>query len=68
MNDVTKVAKWPFLLGDALMLGVAAGVLIWQAAHPIAQWQVLTAVGCVAFGAVLGVLPFVLDYRRRQGG
>ena len=65
MNDLTtvKVPKWPFLLGNALMLGVAGWVVIWKSAHPIAQWEVLTAVGCVAFGAVLGVLPFILDYR-----
>jgi len=62
MNDVTKVSKWPFLLGNALMLSVA-WAMIWKSAHPILQWQVLTAVGCVAFGAVLGVLPFILDYR-----
>jgi molecular chaperone GrpE (heat shock protein) len=63
MNDATKVSKWPCLLGYALMLAIAAWVLIWKPAHPIAQWEVLTAVGCVAFGAVLGVLPFILDYR-----
>ena len=64
MNDLTNrtVAKWPFLLGNALLLA-AAVALIYQAPRPPLQWQVLTAVGCVAFGAVLGVLPFILDYR-----
>jgi len=61
MNDTTKVSKWPFLLGDALLL--AAGWLIWKSAHPLLLWETLTAVGCVAGGTVLGVLPFILDYR-----
>ena len=56
------VPKWPFLLGDALLLA-AAYFLIQQAPHPIGRWEIVTAATCVALGAVLGALPFVLDYR-----
>lgn len=64
MNDLTtvKVSKLPFIICGALML-VVAWVLIWKSAHPILQWEVLAAIGCVAFGSVLAVLPFLLDYR-----
>jgi molecular chaperone GrpE (heat shock protein) len=56
------VPKWPFLLGDALLLA-AAYFLVRQAPHPIDRWEIITASACVALGAVLGALPFVLDYR-----
>ena len=56
------VPKWPFLLGDALLLA-AAYFLIRLAPHPIGRWEIITAAGCVALGAILGCLPFILDYR-----
>ena len=64
MNDSKHwtVPKWPFLLGDAFLLA-AAYYLIQQAPHPIGRWEIVTASACVALGAVLGALPFVLDYR-----
>jgi molecular chaperone GrpE (heat shock protein) len=56
------VPKWPFLLGDALLLA-AAYFLIQQAPHPIGRWEIVTVAACVALGAVLGAMPFILDYR-----
>jgi molecular chaperone GrpE (heat shock protein) len=56
------VPKWPFLLGDALLLA-AAYFLVQQAPHPIGRWEIVTAASCVALGAMLGAMPFVLDYR-----
>jgi molecular chaperone GrpE (heat shock protein) len=56
------VPKWPFLLGDALLLA-AAYFLIQQSPHPVGRWEMITAAACVALGAVLGALPFILDYR-----
>jgi molecular chaperone GrpE (heat shock protein) len=55
------VPKWAFLLGDALLLA-AAWYFIQQAPHPIGRWEIITAAGCVALGAILGALPFILDY------
>lgn len=62
MNDVTnwKVPKWPFLLADALLMFYAYYYVL-HAALPIHHWEI--AAGCVALGAVLGVVPFYLDYR-----
>jgi molecular chaperone GrpE (heat shock protein) len=56
------VPKWPFLLGDALLLA-AAYFLVQHAPHPIGRWEIVTAAVCVALGAVLGAMPFILDYR-----
>jgi molecular chaperone GrpE (heat shock protein) len=62
MNDVTnwKVPKWPFLLGDALLM-VFGYFFVLHSPLPIRHWEI--AAGCVALGAILGVIPFILDYR-----
>ena len=62
MNDATnwKVPKWPFLLGDALLM-VFGYFFILHSPQPIRHWEI--AAGCVAVGAILGVIPFILDYR-----
>ncbi len=57
-----KISKWPFLAANAVLLAVAAGV-VFKAAHPISQAEILAATGCVALGALLGCLPFILEYR-----
>ena len=61
MNDTTnwKVPKWPFLVGDGLLL--IFGYLLVNHSPLPGHWGIL-AVGCVALGTVLGVIPFILDY------
>jgi molecular chaperone GrpE (heat shock protein) len=58
-----KVPKWPFFLGDAIMLGLAY-YIYWQAGKlPLDRWEI-TALGvCTALGALLGILPYLLEYR-----
>jgi len=58
-----KVPKWPFLLGDAIMLGLAY-YIYWQAGKlPLDRWE-LSALGvCAALGTLLGILPYLLEYR-----
>ena len=65
MNDVTnwKVPKWPFLLADALLIFFAYYFVL-HTALPVHHWEI--AAGCVALGAILGVLPFYLDYRATE--
>ena len=67
MNEAPewKIPKWPFLLGNAVLLLAAAG-LIYKAAHPISILEIGISVGCVALGALLGCLPFFLDYRATE--
>ena len=64
MNDVRewKIPKWPFLLGNALLLAFAY-LIVWKSPHPISKWEILACFAAAALGAVLGILPFLLDYR-----
>jgi len=63
MKDTTnwKVTKWPFLLGTVLLLAFA-GFLFWQSPRPMDRWEIITAAASVALGAILGAMPFFLDY------
>ena len=64
MNDVRdwKIPKWPFLLGNGLLLAFAY-LIVWKSPHPISQWEIMACFATATLGAVLGVFPFVLDYR-----
>lgn len=65
MNDVTnwKVPKWPFFLADAALMFFAYYYFL-HAALPIHHWEIAAAF--VLLGAVLGVVPFYLDYRAME--
>jgi len=64
MNNVSdwKIPKWPFL-AFGLALFVVAAVLACRPAHAITQTEIIIATASVALGAVLGCLPFILEYR-----
>src|SRR5437899_6960820 len=57
-----KLSKWPFFLGDALLLG-AAYFIYFQSKQPVGFWQIAFVVLCVAGGAWLSIMPFLLEYR-----
>lgn len=57
-----KVPKWPFLLGDAFMLGLAY-YIYWQGKLPLSHWEIGALGICVALGALLGIMPYLLEYR-----
>jgi molecular chaperone GrpE (heat shock protein) len=61
-QDELKLAKWPFLLGDLLLLG-AAYFTFYQSKLPMVWWQIGFVVLCVAGGAALAIMPFLLEYR-----
>lgn len=54
--------KWPFFLGDALLLGMAF-FIYWEAKYPLGRWEITACGVCVALGALLGILPYLLEYR-----
>ncbi|HEX9047632.1 MAG TPA: nucleotide exchange factor GrpE [Verrucomicrobiae bacterium] len=54
-----KISKWPFLSAAVVLLALA-GVVLVRALHPFN-----IAAGCVALGAILGCLPFILEYRAK---
>ena len=64
MNNVSdwKIPKWPFL-ASGLALFVVAAVLACRPAHAITQTEIIIATASVALGALLGCLPFILEYR-----
>jgi molecular chaperone GrpE (heat shock protein) len=57
-----KISKWPFFAGDAV-LAICAVIFYHQSALPLTNYEILGCVVCVAIGALLAVLPFVLEYR-----
>ena len=64
MNDVKglNLPKWPFWLGNLLLLGFAWFV-VWKSPHPISITTVIFCVSLCAVGAILGCVPFILEYR-----
>jgi len=58
-----KVPKWPFFVADGFMLGLAYFLFYYQAKLPLTKWEVVACIVCVTLGAILGVLPFLLEYR-----
>jgi molecular chaperone GrpE (heat shock protein) len=57
-----RLPKWPFFTGDALLLG-AAYLICARSELPMSQGQMALAALCVAAGALLAVVPFLLEYR-----
>jgi len=57
-----KLAKWPFLVGDGFLLGTAYFISV-ASKMPIGTWQTCLLILCVAGGACLSILPFVLEFR-----
>ena len=60
----TTLSKWPFILGDVLLVATALAIAIlgqWQ----LTNWQVAACVVSVALGAALFVLPYVVEFKVR---
>ena len=64
MNDIRdwKIPKWPFLIGDVLLL-LFAYLIVWKSPHPIGRWEMIGCFGAATLGSVIGILPFLLDFR-----
>ena len=60
-----RLAKWPFFLGNVLLLALA-WFIFHQAKGPINSWEVLACVACVALGSFFSIWPFVLEYRSAE--
>jgi molecular chaperone GrpE (heat shock protein) len=58
-----KVPKWPFFLANAFMLGLAYFLFYYQAKLPLTRWEVAACAVCVTLAAILGILPYLLEYR-----
>jgi len=58
-----KLPKWPFVLGDALLLGLGA-FIYFQSTRPMGSWEILGCTLCVALGGALGALGHKVDIGR----
>ena len=56
-----KLLKWPFFVGDALLLGTAC-LIGYQSKFVLGHWEMGFVVLCVAGGALLGIAPFLFEY------
>ncbi len=65
MNEapIWKSPKWPYLLANAFLIAVAAITVICIVPHPNSAAYGYLATACVLIGALIGCLPFILDYR-----
>ena len=61
IQEAPRLVKWPFLLGDALLVGAAA-FLISTASWPLSRWEIAAVVPCFIIGAWLAVLPFIREH------
>lgn len=61
-STAPRLAKIPFFVGSALLV-VLAFIFVRQVKHPFGTWEFLACVVCVGVAAVVGVWPFVLEYR-----
>ena len=57
-----QVPKWPFVMGDGLLIGTAYFIYL-QSRFPMGAWQLFFVVVCAAGGAMLCIMPFLLEYR-----
>ena len=57
-----KVPKWPFILGQILLLGLAY-YIVRHAQHPISNSEFVLCFAIAAASALVGAWPFLLDYR-----
>lgn len=64
-DQTPRLAKWPFLVGDAVLL-LAAGLTAHYAKDPFTGAPLIAIVGLVVVAAILGTVPFLTDYARAQ--
>lgn len=57
-----RLSKWPFLMSDLLLLGLAFLVYA-QSKLPLGRWEIIAITLCVVVGAGCSVLPFILEFR-----
>jgi hypothetical protein len=58
------VKRWPFVLGDVLLLGIALGVVVLGGSPPGLVTLVVVAI-CVLLGVGLLVAPYLMEYEAR---
>ena len=61
-----RLVKWPFILGDLLLVGAAGAIALIYRVNLLAHWELLVIFFvALALGAYLLVLPWILEFRGR---
>lgn len=60
--EAPKLVKWPFLLGDALLVAFACFILK-TASWPLSRWEIAAVAPCFGIGAWLAILPFLREHK-----
>ena len=58
------VVKWPFFAGDGLCIATMAAIFV-LADRPLSGGVTAAAVVCLLVGAVLAIIPYLIDYEAR---
>ena len=61
-RSTPEISKWPFVLGD-LLLVTAAGFVAFKGQAPLGTWALTLLVVCVLAGAWICILPFLRNHR-----
>lgn len=61
-RNAPKLSKWPFYLGDVVLLGIA-GWIVHQSHYPLGPWPLFFLVILAIVGAWVSVTPFLVEYR-----
>jgi hypothetical protein len=64
-DQTPTLPKLPFLIGDAALLG-AAWYIAQRDPGPLTIHAVAAVTACVVLAAILGAIPFLTDYARKQ--
>jgi hypothetical protein len=64
-EEAPDLPKFPFIVGDLALLGAAA-FIAQRSENPITPREMLAITLCVVLGAALLVIPYLVNYARRQ--
>ncbi len=61
-SAVPKLSKWPFVLGDVILVAFGA-LVVFRTTGPLNAWQFFGALAAITIGAWLCILPFLREHR-----
>jgi hypothetical protein len=64
-DQTPRLPKWPFLTGDAALLG-AAWLIFDNSGRPLPVEAIVGIAGCCVCAIFAGAIPFLADYARKQ--
>jgi molecular chaperone GrpE (heat shock protein) len=60
-SSAPKISKWPFFLGDAILVGLA-WFIYYESRTPTGAVEIIAYLVCFSVGAWLSVIPFLRQY------